>query len=327
MSAVVELPATLRNTVIYGDATTVLRGLPSGLAQTCVTSPPYWGLKDYGTRSWVGGDTGCDHEAHVVEEPSVWRGWDGTPIPSRSCARCGASFGQLGLEPTVEAYVGHLVGLFAEVGRVLREDGTLWVNLGDAYNAYGMRGPSRGLSARGDSSRPTWIGGGLTCPAVPDKSLIGLPWRLALALMANGWTLRNEIIWRKEGSMPERVIDRLPRAHESIFLFAKSKRCIFNRSDDLDTAWSIPPERGRGGHPAPYPRQLARWCIESGSNPGDVVLDPFAGSGSTLAAAVELGRSYIGVELNEAYRTMIEDRVESASERARMRAGLHAIGL
>jgi len=322
------MPPALADRVLYGDALTVLRTFPSGIAQTCVCSPPYWSLKDYGTRSWIGGAAECGHEAHAIEQPSVWRGGDGNPVPSRSCSRCAAWFGEIGMEPTVEAYIRHLVAAFAEVQRVVRDTGTLWVVMGDAYNAYGNRSPSQGLSAHGDASRPTWTAGGLTTPTVGNKSLMGLPWRLALALQDGGWILRNDCIWRKERHAPERVTDRFPRGHEYVFMFSKNDRYLFNADDGiarLDTVWTIPTESGRGGHPAPFPRQLAARCIRAGSRPGDLVLDCFAGSGTTLEVAKDLDRRFLGIELNKRYRAHIEARVGRAVARSYDRAAYDAM--
>lgn len=310
---------TLESIVLYGDALARLREVRTGSVQVCVTSPPYWGQRDYGTRAWFGGDESCDHDHHAVEEKSTWRGADGELIPARSCSRCAAWFGQVGLESTVTRYVANLVGIFAEVRRALHETGTLWLNLGDGYNAYGNRGPSQGFSTRAECARPTWVGGGLTCPSAPNKSLIGLPWMVAFALRGSGWTLRADVIWAKPHAAPERVTDRPMRQHENLFLFSKADRYSYDRQalksyGDCESVWTIATTGYSGGHFATFPPELPERCIVASTRPGDLVLDPFAGSGTTLAVARRFGRAFIGIEQNEAYKALIEDRLDLADE-------------
>ena len=265
----------MHNKVLYGRCEQVLAELPPDIVQTTVTSPPYWTLRDYNMD------------------------------------------GQIGLERTVDEYVGNLCRVFEQVHRVTRQEGTLWLNLGDTYNAYnGNRGPSRGMSRGADEARPKWgRGQGLTVPTLTNKNLLGLPWRVAFALQQAGWVLRNEIIWYKTHSMPERVKDRCKRAHETIFLFSKQERYFFNKDeikDDLSrTVWSIEPESYSGAHFAVFPSEIPRRCVRLSTAPGDLVLDPFAGSGTTLAVAKATGREYLGVELNPAYQAFIEARLEA----------------
>jgi DNA modification methylase len=249
--------------VLYlGDASTILRTLPDESVQCCVTSPPYYGLRDYGTAAWTGGDPNCRH----IADPSKTKVF-GNPVfnenrPSRAatklkgyyyehqCEICGAlrEDKQIGQEESPEAYVDRLVEVFREVRRVLRDDGTLWLNLGDSYAAQrggthmpaqtvaggsggkvdekafrGMGGEQRGAAHRNDAA----IG-------LKHKDLIGIPWRVAFALQADGWYLRQDIIWHKPNPMPESVKDRCTKAHEYVFLLSKSSRYYFNHEAILE---------------------------------------------------------------------------------------------
>jgi DNA modification methylase len=251
---------------LCGDALDVLAGLPAGLAQTCITSPPYWGLRDYGVapRVW-GGDPGCRHRWGSGE-----RGRRSDLLPSEQssstgrlgrdarqgqaglqggcfCGRCGAWKGCLGLEPDPDLYVSHLVDVLREVRRVLRDDGTLWLVLGDSFAGAGPSGAtydskttrrraagngvdgafrvSKRLGERGldySKKRP------VPPPGLKPKDLVGIPWRVAFALQADGWWLRSDIIWAKPNAMPESVLDRPTRAHELVFLLAPSRRYFYD---------------------------------------------------------------------------------------------------
>lgn len=260
----VEIGATK---ILVGDCRKVLPTLESASVQCCVTSPPYWGLRDY------------DHPA------------------------------QLGCEPTPREYVENLVQVFREVWRILRLDGTLWLNIGDGYarnGGQGRHGPNakvgntRKLIQRRNCRVPE-------CWGLKDRDLLGLPWRLAFALQEDGWILRSHIVWIKKAPMPESVRNRPSRATEDVFLFAKAPDYYYDplslrepSGANLKNYWVLGPE-GNDGHPAAFPKELARRCILLGSRRGDVVLDPFAGSGTTGVAAAELGRRAILVELNDAY--------------------------
>jgi DNA modification methylase len=225
------------------DALSLLRELPCEWAQTCVTSPPYWGLRDYGLppATW-GGNPKCRHSWGAMQ-----RGRRGDLLPScetrsqsrlgiderqgragvqggRFCERCGAWRGCLGLEPTPELYVEHLVTVLDEVHRVLRSDGTLWLNLGDSYTSGGRssRAADPMLPSRGMSERPA------TPPGLKPKDLVGVPWRVAFALQERGWWLRSDVIWVKPNPMPENVRDRPTRAHEYLFLLTKQPRYFYD---------------------------------------------------------------------------------------------------
>jgi DNA modification methylase len=307
--------------IIQGDCIEGLRTLPDASVHCCVTSPPYWGLRDYG------------HD------------------------------GQIGLESTPEAYVARMVEVFREVRRVLRDDGTCWVNLGDSY-AADMKGgggkASSTLNAKRDSNGIV-IGKSIVTRAtqrlqhgLKPKDLVGIPWRVAFALQADGWWLRQDIIWHKPNPMPESVRDRCTKAHEYVFLLTKSERYFYDaeavseasvigkarrnfgpqdkgdvRSDgnhrgtyqcdgtrNRRSVWTITTKPYSGAHFAVMPADLVEPCIKAGCPEGGTVLDPFAGCGTTLAVAAELGRSGIGCELNPEYIELANQRI--AKSKAKM---------
>jgi site-specific DNA-methyltransferase (adenine-specific) len=264
--------------LLTGDVRERLADLPAASVQCCVTSPPYWGLRDYGTD------------------------------------------GQLGLEPTPDAYVASMVAVFREVRRALRDDGTLWLNVGDSFS---------------------------------DKQLQGVPWRLAFALQADGWYLRSDIIWNKPNPMPESVTDRPTKSHEYVFLLTKSARYFYDAEAIKEPAkdwgtrdrtnwrgkvnspagpqtgctnanhaasgrnarsvWTITTQPYPDAHFATFPEALPERCIKAGTKLGDTVLDPFAGSGTTGQVAVQLGRSFVGIELNAAYADLARTRIGGAA--------------
>jgi site-specific DNA-methyltransferase (cytosine-N4-specific) len=300
-------------TLLLGDSLEQLRALPDGSVDCIVTSPPYYGLRDYGTE------------------------------------------GQYGLEPSPAEYVKTMRTLFAEARRVLADDGTLWLNLGDSYAAAGGHTDPGGTSQL-QGRRVQLMQNMPSKPADrPKKNLLGIPWRTAFALQDDGWILRNEIIWHKPNAMPESVRDRLSSRHEHLFLFAKSERYAF----DLDSirephtmrpqrrpsghkqrqklgvlpaqtfstsqrdepgvdghplgrnpgdVWSIPTRPYPAAHFAVFPIDLPLRCIKAGCRPGGTVLDPFSGSGTTGAAARQLDRRYIGIDLNPAYHDLAKER-------------------
>ena len=292
--------------ILLGDCRETLRGLPDGAARCCVTSPPYWGLRDYG------------------------------------CA------GQIGLEKTPEAYVAEMVAVFREVKRVLADDGTLWLNLGDSYSAT-TKG-SGGHNEKQDSNAGSWHDNHRwsIAPGLKQKDLVNIPWRVAFALQADGWYLRSDIIWHKPNPMPESVTDRPTKAHEYVFLMSKSARYYYDAAaikapatstDDsvrdrdasklnntpgrtrmrglttngyntrnARTVWTIPTQPTPDAHFATFPEALAERCILAGSAQGDTVLDPFFGSGTVGKVAERLGRKWIGCELNAKYVTISEKK-------------------
>src|SRR5262245_33223529 len=230
-----------------GDCRDVLGALPDGCVQCVCTSPPYFALRDYGTATWEGGDAACDHKqsnARPDHSNGVMLGTRGgressaakaTPFRG-TCGKCGARRvdAQMGLEATPEAYVAAMVGVFREVRRVLRDDGVLWLNIGDSYNAYnGGAGPASGIDSptgARTTQRPKLPSGhGLQVKALKPKDLLGVPWQLAFALRDDGWYLRSECVWAKSSPMPESVRDRPTRAHESVFLLTKSARYCYDQ--------------------------------------------------------------------------------------------------
>lgn len=331
-------------TLLCGDALAVLRTLPDGMARCCVTSPPYFGLRDYG-------------------HPD-----------------------QIGLEPTPEQYVASLVAVFAEVRRVLADDGTLWLNLGDSYNNAGSSRNGEGLdgSRRGGATGPdgelgyqkrdtrrAWRDIG-----IKHKDLLGIPWSVAFALRADGWYLRSDIIWSKPSPMPESVTDRPTKAHEYLFLLAKSERYYYDaaaiaercfesnaerprmgqgpnteyaqkrsrrdsfkrdnsiraelvipgqaevahrpnrKENDYDvstrnkrTVWTVATTPYSEAHFATFPPKLIEPCILAGSAKGDTVLDPFSGTATTGLVAEKHGRKFVGIELNPKYIALAKKRL------------------
>lgn len=308
--------------IIQGDCIEGMRTLPDASVHCCVTSPPYWGLRDYG------------HE------------------------------GQIGLEATPENYVARMVEVFREVRRVLRDDGTLWLNLGDSY-------ANTGKSGCGDQGKRWEAIGGTTSdcggtfkyapPGLKPKDLVGIPWRVAFSLQSDGWWLRQDIIWHKPNPMPESVRDRCTKAHEYVFLLTKSERYYYDAEavseavtcfrgpgnkkplkgvvEDLEkhrtraglhkaaerwrengppdnrnrrSVWTVTTKPYSGAHFAVMPPDLVEPCVLAGCPEGGTVLDPFAGSGTTLAVAAALGRNAIGCELNPAYIALAGRRIKDA---------------
>ena len=261
--------------IICGDVREELRKLRDNSVQCVVTSPPYWGVRDYGVA------------------------------------------GQIGAEPVLQDYVDTLVGVFREVRRILRSDGTLWLNIANTYSSGGRtwRDDDAKNKGRGMSYRPP------TPEGLKPKDLIGVAWMVAMGLQLDGWYLRNDIIWHKPNCQPESVKDRLTASHEYLFMFSKEERYWFDqeairepRKDGAGfknrrSVWSINTEAYAEAHFAVFPTELVRPCILAGSRSGDVVLDPFFGAGTVGLVATELGRRCIGIELNEDYIAMARRRI------------------
>ena len=301
-------------TVLVGDCIEQMRSLPDASVNCCVTSPPYFGLRDYQVS------------------------------------------GQIGLEDTPEAFVARLVEVFREVRRVMRDDGTLWINLGDSYaanRAYQVPSTKGGLKHGPGQAAG---GKGSTVPdGLKPKDLIGIPWRVAFALQADGWYLRQDIIWHKPNPMPESVLDRCTKAHEYIFMLSKGPRYYFDSETIKEQAtnrapgnkqatkggrnylaganehrtaanlhnigaretrnrrsvWTVTTKPFKGAHFATFPPDLIEPCILAGCPAGGTVLDPFGGSGTTAGVAIKHGRKAILCELNPAYAAMIPARVRA----------------
>lgn len=316
------------NLIEFGDCREIMRQWAAqGLkAQACVTSPPYFGLRDYG------------HE------------------------------GQIGLEQTPEDYIAALVEVFRCVRDVLADDGTLWLNIGDSYVSHKPRSGATHAQSSGFGDQSVAFSAAQKATdlrgkgGLKDKDLIGIPWMLAFALRADGWYLRQDIIWHKPNPMPESVRDRCTKAHEYIFLLSKSDRYFYDvdaakepavggntgkaasfkregskreqnipgqgygthRPDREDVAyngekrnrrsvWSVPVRPYKGAHFATFPPALIEPCILAGSRTGDIVLDPFMGSGTTAAVALQHGRQYMGCELNSEYGPLQQERIAKAT--------------
>ncbi len=268
--------------ILIGDSQDVLPKLVSQSIQSCITSPPYWGLRDY------------DHEA------------------------------QIGAEESPEDYVERLVGIFREVRRVLADDGTLWLNVGDGYARNGGTGRSGPNAQVGNTKKLIQKRNCKVpdCWGLKDRDLMGLPWRVAFALQADGWLLRSNITWIKRAPMPESVRNRPSNATEQVFLFSKRPKYFYDNQAireetgaNLRNYWLLGPDPGGTSHPAAYPRELVRRCILLGSRPGDVILDPFSGSGTTGVAAAELNRRAILIELNEDYAVQSRSRIDDGVQR------------
>ena len=254
--------------ILTGDSLTILPTLMPESVQCCVTSPPYWGLRDY-------------------EHPA-----------------------QVGAESSPELYVENLIKIFREVRRVLRKDGTMWLNVGDGYARNGGTGNHGPNAAVGNTKKLIQKRNCKVpdCWGLKDRDLIGLPWRVAFALQSDGWILRSKITWIKKNAMPESVKNRPTSSTEEVFLFAKSPTYFYNphgvreeSGANLRNHWILSPDSSRSGHPATFPRELARRCIMLGSSENDTILDPFSGSGTTGIAATELNRKAILIELNSSY--------------------------
>jgi site-specific DNA-methyltransferase (adenine-specific) len=315
--------------IIVGDNRVTLKTLPANSVQTVITSPPYWGLRDYGTANWIGGDEGCDHstarsrgdDIQVGDKQGTSKG--SRPNPNWSC-NCGAvrEDNQIGLEVSPEEYVEQLCLVFDEVWRVLKDDGTLWLNLGDTYVGSGSKGslvdPKQPEGRNGQQVALNSKVAGLK-----PKDLIGIPWRVALALQARGWYLRQDIIWAKPNPMPEPVTDRCTKSHEYLFLLSKSPKYFFDseamKEDAVDgetrnkrDVWVVTPSRYKEAHFATYPPELILPCVLAATKPNDLILDPFSGSGTTGQVAMEQGRNYLGLELNPEYAEMSYNRLTDA---------------
>ena len=264
-------------TILTGDSRTVLRSLEAESVQCCVTSPPYWGLRDY------------DHPD------------------------------QIGAEPSPEQYVENLVAVFREVRRVLRDDGTVWLNVGDGYARNGGVG-SCGPNAKVGNTKKLIQKRNCKVPEVwglKDRDLLGMPWRVAFAMQADGWILRSRIVWIKKTAMPESVKNRPTNATEDVFLFAKQPSYYYDcqgvreeSGANLRNYWRLGPDATGNGHPAAFPRELAKRCILLATRPGDTVLDPFGGSGTTGAVAQDEDRKAVLVELNAAYNDLAKKRLK-----------------
>ena len=296
----------MKNTILYGDCRKTISTITEPV-KMCVTSPPYYGLRDYGGEE-----------------------------------------NQIGQENSPEEFVDQLVEVFRNVREVLTDDGTLWLNIGDSYYNYrpgkGQSYPKQSVSKTKQDLPDKCNKRGNKLDGLKEKDLIGIPWMLAFALRADGWYLRQDIIWHKPNPMPESVKDRCTKSHEYLFLLSKNKRYYYDNEAIKEPAkdwgtrdrtkgkyhnagtglsphtglsksyakknkrsvWRVTNKPYKGAHFAVYPPDLIEPCIKAGSQKGDIILDPFMGSGTTARVARSLSRDYIGCELHEDYRDLIE---------------------
>ena len=349
------------NKVYWGDCRDSMRQMArDGIkVQTCITSPPYFGLRDYGTGKWIGGDESCSHKrdtkysdktitGHANKELTV-----GDAIYKSVCPKCGAirEDKQLGLEESPKEFVEAMVEVFACVWDILEDDGTLWLNIGDSYSGSG-KGVAGNLGKKHDERNMEGKHSKIIPEGTKAKDLIGIPWRLAFALQDFGWYLRQDIIWHKPNPMPESVKDRCTKAHEYIFLLTKkptyyfdhdairenvavqndkTRNCAVQHDERGNGAvqqkfekkieekrnkrdvWTVATKPYAGSHFAVFPTELVEPMVLAGSKVGDIVFDPFFGSGTTGAVAQKLGRQYIGCELNPAYEDLQNERLQQSS--------------
>ena len=262
--------------ILQGSCLETLSSLEEKSVNTCVTSPPYWGLRDYGTGE------------------------------------------QLGQEETPEKFVENLVNVFREVRRVLRDDGTVWLNLGDSYCGTGHKGDTIDPRYQGRNGQKVALNNKIQ--GFKPKDLIGIPWRVAFALQADGWYLRQDIIWHKPNPMPEPVKDRCTKSHEYIFLLSKSSKYYYDNeaikygpeNANKRSVWTVPIASYSGAHFATYPPELIKPCILAGCREGGTVLDPFGGSGTTAQVANNLNRNAILCELNPEYVDIAKGRLHDS---------------
>ena len=329
----------MRDTILYGDCRDTLKKFDEK-ARVCVTSPPYYGLRDYGTATWLGGDPNCSHKRDTKVKPencnTGHKNHDsmlgvGDAIYKSVCEKCGAirQDNQIGLEESPEKYVEEMVKVFRLVRDNLTDDGTLWLNIGDSYYNYRSDGnyPKQTVSKTNQDLPSFSPVRGNKLQGLKSKDLIGIPWLLAFALRADGWYLRQDIVWHKPNPMPESVRDRCTKSHEYIFLFSKSKNYYFDvdaiKESTIDgkglkrkrSVWTVNTTPYKRAHFAVFPQELIEPCIKAGSEVGDIVLDPFMGSGTTAMVSKMLDRNYIGCELSKDYGDLIDQRTSPYKNR------------
>lgn len=325
--------------VLEGDALEVLRGLPCEFFDCMITSPPYWGLRDYGLEPLVwDGVEGCEHEwgdEHIhktdlqagnPEFQRQWREQASGQSSSAFCSLCGAWRGSLGLEPTFQLYISHLMQIFDEVKRVLKPGGTCWVVMGDSY-----AGSGKGIGTDRTKCKESYTDDNIAktdwCKCkVQAKSLCQIPSRFAIAMTDAGWILRNEIIWWKRNCMPTSVKDRFTVDFEKVFFFVKQKKYWFeqqmeptitrdNGCKNMRCVWDIPTKPFKDAHFAVFPLKLVEPMLSAGCPVDGWVLDPFAGAATVGVVAKAQDKNFIGIELNPEYIEMAERRIDETVQR------------
>lgn len=271
-------PNSPTSNIIVDDVRQALKNLPSETIQTVITSPPYWGLRDYGEQNQIG------QESHPDE------------------------------------YITNLVNIFNEIKRILKKDGTVWINIGDTYVGTGHKKDSK------DPKNPEGRNGQAVAlnhkvEGLKPKDMIGIPWKLSFALQKDGWYLRSDIIWNKLNALPSPVRDRPVSSYEHIFLLSKSRKYFYDyeavkeptidgkSTRSLRDVWNVNTKPFKEAHFAVYPKELILPCVLAGSREGDTIFDPFSGSGTTGIAALQNGRNYIGVESNKDYALLSQNRI------------------
>lgn len=272
----------MESQIIVGDALKVTHGLPAGAFQTVVTSPPYWGLRDYGTQ------------------------------------------GQLGQENDYKDYIKNLTTIFHNIKNALKPDGTLWLNIGDTYVGTGHKKDSRDPKYK-DGRNGQSVALNHKVEGFKPKDMMGLPWRVAFSLQDDGWYLRSDIVWNKGNANPSPVKDRPVSSHEFIFLMSKNRKYFYDYESvkeitkdgkgkrSLRDVWVVNTQPFPDAHFAVYPESLILPCVLAGSRGGDIVLDPFNGTGTTGIVALKNGRKYVGIELNEKFAIMSQKRILEAT--------------
>lgn len=268
------------NAIVVGNAESILRKLPAELAQACITSPPYWGLRDYALAQ------------------------------------------QIGSEDRLATYLARLARVFRVLRTVVKPNGVLWLNVGDTYTSgnRGWRAEDKRNPARGRDWRPD------NPPGMKNKELVGLPWEVARVVRRRGWYLRSEVIWQKTNGQPESVKDRPTRSHEQLFLFSNAEQYYYDSEAIAEPAnsagltknrrsvWPLQTEPFSGNHSAVFPSGLVELCILANTRPGDLVIDPFFGSGTVGVVCQRLGRRFLGIELNPEYAEIARERLSLPSE-------------
>lgn len=278
-----DVPSSIKkSSIILGDSRNIMRLLPDNFFQCAVTSPPYWGLRDYGIAN------------------------------------------QIGAEMDLDKYIGNLVDVFCEVWRVLKDDGVLWLNIGDSYTSGNRkyRAPDKKTDVKNNVRAMTYRPG--TPMGLKPKDLIGVPWRVAFALQEAGWFLRSDIIWYKPNCLPESVKDRPTKSHEYFFLLSKTENYFYDTRSVMEisesgslrnkrSVWSVNTQAFPGAHFATFPPELITPCIKSSSKLNDYVLDPFFGTGTVGLVCKMLGRRFVGLEINPEYARLAQERVNKST--------------
>ncbi len=359
-----------RNKILQGDALTKLKELKEKSVNMCITSPPYWALRDYGVEVdniWDG-NKDCKHKFDLKKfKQHAGRGGiskigyhklkENVPddiYNAGFCLRCGAWKGQLGLEPTFDLYIKHLCDIFEEVKRVLKDEGTIFINLGDTYSGTGSKGDYKDPKYKEGRNGQSIAINNKT--GFSSKCLMMIPQRFAIEMINRGWILRNIIIWNKPNCMPSSVRDRFTVDFEYIFFFSKKKKYYFkqqleptttkdNNVRDRDktklnntpgrtrmaglktnnyhfknkrTTWRISPKPFKEAHFAVYPEELCETPIKAGCSEGGTVLDPFFGAGTTGVVALKQGKKFIGIELNPEYIEIAKKRLKPYMEQTKL---------